>query len=64
MNHEGYPDHTADKAVSKVHKETSRYINDVLDCMSRTASLCGFDVTAIVIKDRKSGRKYRRAADD
>lgn len=52
MNHEGYKDPTADKALHR-YNQMRRALTDLQDI----ASLFGFDI--LIIKDRRTGRKFK-----
>lgn len=56
MNHEGYQDPTADKAVRR-YNQMPYHMRRALTDLQDIASLFGFDI--ITIKDRRTGRKYR-----
>lgn len=56
MNHEGYKDPTADKALHR-YNQMSYHMRRALTNLQDIASLFGFDI--ITIKDRRTGRKYR-----
>ncbi|MCB5502010.1 hypothetical protein [Dorea formicigenerans] len=56
MNHEGYKDPTADKAVHRYNQMPYRMRRALTD-LQDIASPFGFDI--ITIKDRQTGRKYR-----
>lgn len=58
MNHEGYQDPTAEKAVRRYNQMPMPYhMHRALTDLQDIASLFGFDI--ITIKDRRTGRKYR-----
>ena len=56
MNHEGYQDPTAEKAVRR-YNQMPYHMRRALTDLQDIASLFGFDI--ITIKDRRTGRKYR-----
>lgn len=56
MNHEGYKDQTADKALHR-YNQMPYHMRRALTNLQDIASLFGFDI--ITIKDRRTGRKYR-----
>lgn len=64
MNHEGYSDTTAERAIAKVMRQQREEIPDDISFMVRTfknmASLLGYDISErIVFKDRKTGKEWR-----
>lgn len=56
MNHEGYQDLMAEKAVRR-YNQMPYHMRRVLTDLQDIANLFGFDI--ITIKDRRTGRKYR-----
>ena len=56
MNHEGYQDPTAERALRR-HNQMHYHMRRALTDLQDIASLFGFDI--ITIKDRRTGRKYR-----
>lgn len=56
MNHEGYQDPTAERALRR-HNQMPYHMRKALTDLQDIASLFGFDI--ITIKDRRTGRKYR-----
>ena len=56
MNHEGYQDLTAERALRR-HNQMPYQMRRALTDLQDIASLFGFDI--ITIKDRRTGRKYR-----
>ena len=56
MNHEGYQDPTAERALRR-HNQMPYHMRRALTDLQDIASLFGFDI--ITIKDRRTGRKYR-----
>lgn len=56
MNHEGYQDLTAERALRR-HNRMPYHMRRALTDLQDIASLFGFDI--ITIKDRRTGRKYR-----
>lgn len=58
-NGEGYPDHTAGKAIKNADKTPDR-IMDVINLMKHCASVAGLEVVGrIVLKDRTTGKEWR-----
>jgi len=58
MNHEGYHDPTADRAVKRV--DTPERVMDVICMMRSIAHFAGFEVIArIELKDTQTGKEYR-----
>lgn len=59
MNHEGYADPTADKAISKT-SQTPPEIMQVVNMMKAIAGVAGFDVIGrIQLRDRVTGKEWR-----
>ena len=56
MNHEGYQDPTAERALRR-HNQMPYHMRRALTDLQDIASLFGFDI--ITIKDRRTGRKNR-----
>ena len=56
MNHEGYKDPTADKALCR-YNQMSYHMRRALTDLQDIASLFGFDI--LIIRDRRTGRKYK-----
>ena len=56
MNHEGYQDPTAERALRR-HNQMPYHMRRALTDLQDIASLFGLDI--ITIKDRRTGRKYR-----
>lgn len=56
MNHEGYKDPTADKALHRYNQMPYRMRRALTD-LQDIASLFGFDI--LIIKDRRTGRKFK-----
>lgn len=57
MNKEGYSDPTAEKAIHHADK-MSKYIQNIFDKLNLAAGKSGVEV--LVIRDKETGRKYRR----
>ena len=59
MNHEGYADPTADKAVQNA-SQTPPEIMQVVNMMKAIAGVAGFDVIGrIQLRDRVTGKEWR-----
>lgn len=64
MNHEGYSDKTADKAVTRVMREPSNHeVPDAICFMVKTfrnmASMLGYDISGrITFVDKKTGKRW------
>lgn len=54
MNGEGFRDNTAIHTVDKPPK----YVRDAKHALEIVASLMGFDIKQICIKDKKTGKEY------
>ena len=57
MNKEGYRDPTAEKAIHNADK-MAKYIQSIFDKLNLAAGKSGVEV--LVIRDKETGRKYRR----
>ena len=57
MNKEGYRDPTAEKAIHNADK-MPKYIQNIFDKLNLAAGKSGVEV--LVIRDKETGRKYRR----
>lgn len=57
MNHEGYKDPTAERAIRAANKQP-KYVRDAKHALEIVASLMGFDIKQICIKDKKTGKEY------
>lgn len=57
MNKEGYRDPTAEKAIHNADK-MPKYIQSIFDKLNLAAGKSGVEV--LVIRDKETGRKYRR----
>lgn len=56
MNHEGYKDTTAEKAIARYNRmpyHMRRALKDLQDI----ASLFGFEI--LIVRDRRTGRRYK-----
>lgn len=51
---------TEEAAMRNIAKENHRYVEQVFDSIEQTLSLLGYTLESIHIKDRKSGKRYRR----
>ena len=59
MNHEGYADPTADKAISKA-SQTPLEIMKVINLMKQFADACGLEVIGrIQVRDKATGKEWR-----
>lgn len=59
MNHEGYADPTADKAVQNV-SQTPPEIMQVIRLMKQIADIAGLEVTnRIWVRDKATGKEWR-----
>lgn len=57
MNSEGYKDPTAEKAIHNT-EHISKHIREPLDLVRRALDVTGLELINIVVRDRKSKRKY------
>lgn len=57
MNHEGYKDPTAERAIRAANKQP-KYVRDVIHVLRVVASLVGFRITELRLEDRKTGKEY------
>lgn len=55
MNHEGYPDPTAEQAIRNYNRLTHKE-KDALYHLKQIASLLGFEI--ICVKDKRTGKEY------
>ena len=59
MNHEGYRDDTADKAIHNASK-TPEHIMQVVNMMKAVAGVAHLEVIGrIQLRDRENGKEYR-----
>lgn len=58
MNREGYKDDTAERAIAAADKKPREAIQ-LKRLINKMAELAGYDVVELVIKNKKTGRKYR-----
>lgn len=56
MNHEGYKDPTAEKAIKNADR-MPRQMQEATRHLKAIASLLGFDI--MELKDKRTGRRYR-----
>lgn len=56
MNHEGYKDPTAEKAIRNADR-MPRQMQEATRHLKAIASLLGFDI--MELKDKRTGRRYR-----
>ena len=56
MNHEGYKDPTAEKAIRRAN-QMPYHMRRALSDLQDIASLFGFDI--MIIQDRRTGRRYK-----
>lgn len=57
MNSEGYKDPTAEKAIHNT-EHIPKHIREPLDLVRRFLDVTGLELINIVVRDRKSKRKY------
>lgn len=56
MNHEGYPDPTAEQAIRN-YKKLTHSEKEALYHLNQIASLLGFEIVSV--KDKRTGKEYR-----
>ena len=56
-NNEGYPDHTASKAIHEADK-LPKHIMDVVHTLKLVAGMVGLRIKSVELEDRKSGKRY------
>lgn len=56
MNHEGYKDPTAEKAIRNADR-MPRHVKETINHLTAISSLLGFEI--VELRDRRTGRRYR-----
>lgn len=56
LNHEGYKDPTAEKAIRQYNKVPS-HVRETIDHLKAISSLLGFEI--VELRDRRTGRRYK-----
>lgn len=68
MNHEGYQDQTAERAIAYTAKVSRaaqldrppQEVSDLVHVIRDVARCCGYEITnRIYLKDRKTGKEWR-----
>lgn len=57
MNHEGYRDPTAEKAIHNTER-VPRRVMDVIRLLRQIAGLAGLEITRLQLRDRHTKQKY------
>lgn len=57
MNHEGYRDPTAEKAIHNTER-IPRRVMDVIRLLRQIAGLAGLEITRLQLRDRHTKQKY------
>lgn len=56
MNHEGYKDPTAEKAIRNADR-IPRHVKETINHLTAISSLLGFEI--VELRDRRTGRRYK-----